>query len=319
MKPGVKLYRLLVFLTENRYAGYVLFLLLLVALGLFLQRSLDEIGSLDIGAISVVSGVTSLLLVMLAYVNRFVFWTVLTKAFHLRSRVLIAARAFFLSLLGRYIPGKAGLFLFRLRAYSGGTRGKVGASLLTEYLATSLAACFLVVFGTLFIPVENILLTRVVPVLGIIFLSLFLRPGFLRKFLNGLLVFLGKQPLVVFPPGSVLIRVTLGYILTGMFHGAGLFVLLRATGGVGYEMYPVVTGAYYMAGLLGMFAFFAPGGLGVREGVVFLILPHFADMGPVLLSVAVMRFMTIAAELLLTGLAYLMSILMNRRDIPDES
>ncbi len=112
MKAGKKLYRLLIFLTENRYAGYALFLLLLAALGLFLQRSLDEIGSLDIGAISVVAGVTSLLLVMLAYVNRFVFWTVLTKAFHLRSRVLIAARAFFLSLLGRYIPGKAGLFPF---------------------------------------------------------------------------------------------------------------------------------------------------------------------------------------------------------------
>jgi len=296
--------RFLRFLTENRYAGYALFAVLLVALGLFLHRSVSQVGALDLDVLSLPSIIVALILIMLAYVNRFVFWTVLTMAFGLRSGTIRAARAFFLSLLGRYIPGKAGLFLFRLRAYSGGTRGRVGASLLTEYLATSLAACFLVVFGTLFIPVESILLTRVLPAAMAILLSLLLRPGFLKRFLNRLLAFLGKQPLAEIPPAPVLVKVTLGYILTGLLHGAGFFMLLRASGQAGWEMYPVVTGAYYMAGLIGMFAFFAPGGLGVREGIVFLILPHFADMGPVLLSVAVMRLLTITAELLLTGMAY---------------
>jgi len=305
MKAGKGIMRFLRFLTENRYAGYALFAVLLAALGFFLHRSVDRIGELDFNSLSPSSIFTALFMVMLAYVNRFVFWTVLTRAFGLRSGTIKAARAFFLSLIGRYIPGKAGLFLFRLRAYSGGTRGRVGASLLTEYLATSLAACFLVVFGTIFIPAESILLTRVLPAAMAILLSLFLRPGFLKRLLNGLLAFLGKQPLSEFPPGPVLVKITLGYILAGLLHGAGFFLLLRASGQAGWEMYPVVTGAYYMAGLIGMFAFFAPGGLGVREGIIFLILPHFADMGPVLLSVAMMRLLTITAELLLTGIAYI--------------
>jgi len=306
-------------LMNNRYLGAILFLLVLVAVSLFAHRTLTGLTKTELSGFSIEPLVVSLGLVSLAYLNRFVFWTTLTSSFQLRASVLMASRAFFYSLLGRYIPGKAGLFLFRIRAYQGGSRKKVGAALITEYIATLQAACILIIAGTMFIPVANPLLTRWIPIGFLVFFLVILHPVVLKKSINALLVLIRKEPLDVFPSTRTILKVTLGYILSGMLHGLALFSLLRVLSPMGFELYPLVTGAYYMAGLVGVFAFFAPGGLGVREGVLFLLLSFVTDSQSVVVAAAIMRLLTLCAELLLAGSFSLAYTLSERKGIKNET
>ncbi|OPL18758.1 MAG: hypothetical protein AVO35_13195 [Candidatus Aegiribacteria sp. MLS_C] len=294
-------------LMKNRFVGIIIFLAVLGAVTLFAVRSISSVDINRMKDIGPESFPLPLALVILAYLNRFLFWNRLAAAFHLRARYTVAGRAFFYSILGRYVPGKAGLFLLRLRAYKGKSRKKVGAAMIAEYIATILAACILVLAGSILASGSNPLLTRWIP-LGVAVLSvLMLHPRLLRRMVNSLIGLTGRSHLVEFPTAGNVAVVTAGYGLTGLLHGMALFMIMRMFGDMPFELYPVVTGAYYTAGLIGMVAFFAPGGLGVREGVLFLLLPAYSDTGAVVLSAALMRILTLAAELLLAGFFALLS------------
>ncbi len=146
-----------------------------------------------------------------------------------------------------------------------------------------------------------------------------LQPAILKKSINGLLKLIGKESLDVFPSTKTILAVIFGYILSGMLHGLALFLLLRVFSPMGFDLYPIVTGAYYMAGLVGVFAFFAPGGLGVREGILFLLLSFVADSQSVVISAAIMRLLTLLSGLMLaggSGFTYLMS---GRKGISNET
>ena len=289
------------FLLNSRIVSIFLFTLVLLAVTLFVHKSFREFSDVDLSARSPVSVIAALLLICLAYANRFLFWKVLTSSFGLRASASKASHAFFLSLLGRYIPGKAGLFLFRMRAYKSGSRKMVGAALVTEYISSLLAACILVIAGTMFIPASDPMLTRWIPIGILTALLLIFNPSVLKRLINFLLKASGRASVEVFPSLKILSAVTCGYVLTGMLHGFALYTLLGVFTAVSFDMYPMITGAYYMAGLVGMFAFFAPGGLGVREGVLFLLLPIFVDAQSVVVSTVLMRLITLGSELLLAS------------------
>ncbi|MEN8208869.1 MAG: hypothetical protein ABFR50_06430, partial [Candidatus Fermentibacteria bacterium] len=68
-----------------------------------------------------------------------------------------------------------------------------------------------------------------------------------------------------------------------------------------FRYYLTITGIYSIAGLIGLAAFFAPSGIGIREGVLFLVLPAFIPGPTVIVGVIAIRLLTTAAELLLAG------------------
>ena len=171
----------------------------------------------------------------------------------------------------------------------------------------------------MFIPAANALLTRWIPIgLLVLFLTL-LHPVVLKKSINALLKLIRKETLDVFPSSRTILIITLGYILSGMLHGLALFLLLRVFSPMGFDLYPLVTAAYYMAAMVGVFAFFAPGGLGVREGVLFLLLSFFSDSQSVVVAAAIMRLLTLLSELLLAGGSSLSYTLFVRKGTTDET
>ncbi|MCD6589298.1 MAG: flippase-like domain-containing protein [Candidatus Fermentibacteraceae bacterium] len=303
----------------NKYISAFLLILVVVAVSVFAHRSLSGLTESDLSGLPVGSLILSFCLISMAYLNRFFFWTILTASFRLKAPFLLAFRAFFYSLLGRYIPGKAGLFLFRIKAYEGSSRKKVGAALITEYIATFLAACLLIITGTMFIPVTDHILTRWIPGGLLVLFIVLLNPAILKKSINALIGFAGKEPLDVFPATKTIVAITSGYILSGLLHGLALFTLLRVFSPMGFEMYPIVTGAYFMAGLVGIAAFFAPGGIGVREGVLFLLLSFVIDSQSVVISAAIMRLLTLLSELVLAGCSGFSYYLFGRKGTTDET
>jgi hypothetical protein len=91
------------------------------------------------------------------------------------------------------------------------------------------------------------------------------------------------------------------YVIPGLLQGLGLYVLLLSLGPVPPGSYLAVTGAYYAAGLAGMLAVFAPGGLGVREGILMLVLPLIVPMESAIMAALLLRLVMLGSELALAG------------------
>ncbi|MHA1911916.1 MAG: lysylphosphatidylglycerol synthase domain-containing protein [Candidatus Kariarchaeaceae archaeon] len=298
---------------KSKYISTLLFLIVVFTLFYFTKKTLSGFTVSDFSTISVSKYFLSLGFITLAYLNRFYFWTKLTKSFNLKAPVLPVARAFYYSLLARYIPGKAGLFLFRIRAYDVKSRKKVSAALITEYISTLAAASILVLIGAMFIPDVNIYLTRWLPLFLLVLLFTLLHPKVLKFSINFLYRLFKKKPLAVFPSTKTLILLVAGYTLTGMLHGFALFLLFRVFSPIGLEFYPLVTGAYYLSGIIGILAFFSPGGLGVREGVLFILLSSIIAPKSIIITATVMRLLTLSSELILSGSAALACLIFNQR------
>lgn len=293
---------------HNKFVGVLLFAGVCAAVLLF---AINAISSVDMEFFRD-AGYAGLLLpfglILLAYLNRFLFWIILAESFDLRSSPIRAGYAFFYSILGRYVPGKAGLFLIRLRGYEGKSKRKVGAALITEYISTVLAASMIVIAGSLIGGRSDNGLIRWVPIFIAVLALLALHPRLLKRMVNSIIGLAGKKGLPDFPGAGRTAFVTAGQILTGLLHGMALFLILRVFTNVSFALYPVVTGAYYAAGLVGIFAFFSPGGLGVREGMLFVLLSGYVNSGTLVIAAAAMRLLTLMDELILTGVFRLLTM-----------
>jgi len=263
--------------------------------------------------ISMNSIIFCIILLILSYINRFYFWTRLTDAYRLEASAPKAFRAYFHSMLGRYVPGKVGLFLFRLRAYTGVSKRKLAAAMVTEYLAVLLSASLLILSGTLFLPMQNPLLTRWLPGVIAVMILVFLYKPVFRYVVNLLLMITRKQQLEVFPSSRAIAVATSGYLLSGLLNGLALFVILRGITELSVSLFPVVSGAYYLAGLIGMLAFFAPGGIGVREGTMFLVLSELVSPDSLVVAALLIRCLTIGVEMIMTVFSEIVYTVSKRR------
>lgn len=238
-------------------------------------------------------------LVLLGYLNRFFFWFFTAKRFGMRMGLVRAAKLFYTSTLAKYVPGKLGLVLVRAQMASPGDKSSVVASTMAEYAASFAAAGSLALLGLLF---AMDLSSWLVPVLaiGVVFFLAIIHPV-VFQFLGRLWARLAKKPLPVeIPPYRYMMRAYVGLLITGLLQGAALHVLLSSIyPGLLIDSYLSVTGAYYLASVGGLMAVFAPGGLGVREGLLFVLLPSIVPEGSAVSGASVMRAITLSAELIL--------------------
>jgi len=99
----------------------------------------------------------------------------------------------------------------------------------------------------------------------------------------------------------LLLRFVGAYVFAGLLQGMGLIFILNSLSPVDFRYFLIITGTYEVAGLIGIAAVFAPSGIGVREGVLFLVLPAFIPMPAVIIGTIVMRLIATFTELFLAG------------------
>jgi len=278
----------------------VLFALTLAAVSWLVARDFRKLSSYALGLDWPLVAL-SLCAVIAAYLVRFGVWTRLSAMMGLHAPTLRAGRAYFLSVLGRYIPGKVGLTLVRIEAYRGSSADTVILATGIEMIA-ALAAAFLLAFiGLASSPGSFPSYLRWAPLVGLVPLFAALTPAFMKRTANMLLRLAGRKEVGALPPYRANVGLVLLYTIPGFLHGLGLFFLLNAFAHIPAAHYLAVTGVYYAANLVGLLAVFAPGGLGVREGILFLVLPALVGKEIAIISAILMRLVTIAAELVLAG------------------
>lgn len=227
-------------------------------------------------------------------------WRLLLRGFGVRISLRPLARAWFLANLSRYIPGV--VWQFVSLAQLGPSAGLSPAATVTTLLVQMgflLLAALVVGVHLLPMALAGALAPLLVILLWITPLSLLLvHPRLIRAAVRAA-ARLSRREILEWK-GSWLFGVGVLAIsaLSWLLHGATFFLFLRAFVPLPLSALPAIVAINALAFIVGYLAFFAPGGIGFKEGALALLLAGLVPP-PVAASLAVAsRLWSIAGEAL---------------------
>lgn len=191
-------------------------------------------------------------------------------------------RIWFLSQMGKYLPGTIWLFVGRIYQCEkeGISRSKVMLSILVEMVLFFIAAATLSI-GSLFswerspFPIKgSLLLYSVAIVLGLILLE----PRVLNRIVAGISRLLHRDRIKVELAYSRVISLFSFYLLAWSVLGVSFFLMVRSIINLDLDLAFTFMGIFAVSFLAGFLSFLTPGGLGVREGSMSFLLSFYMPL-----------------------------------------
>ncbi|MFC1485403.1 lysylphosphatidylglycerol synthase domain-containing protein [Candidatus Latescibacterota bacterium] len=208
---------------------------------------------------------------------------------------------YFLGNLGRYLPGKVWVILGV--SYLAGQRGipKPTAAASAVFaqlysLLSSIVFFFIFLIFTEFKGISPGIIWLLPAILVVTVASLFPKP--LERMVNALLIRIGKPVITVTFSSRDGLMLTFLYFISWIVMGCAFGLLVTSVVGGGQVSIPGAAGMYVVAYAVGFFALFAPGGIGVREGILGVMLGTQVPVSVAILIAALARLLVTAIELL---------------------
>lgn len=287
----------------------VLAVAVLAAVAIALWRNWDavstELALLPSGAI-----VTSFLLALSAPVLTLFGWRVLLRDLGTDLALPPSASIFFVGQLGKYVPGSVWSVVAQAEMGQrlGIPRRRMGV---TSLLAIGLS----VVWGALLgLPALPLLLDRSGGavsawwlVAAVIAAGVVLTPRILGAVVDGLLRLLRRDPLGYSLTGRAVVVTSCWFALAWLAVGASVLVMARALSADAdpTDLALACLSGFPLAGAIGMFSFFLPAGVGVRDGVLAVLLAGLMSPPAAAAVVVVARFLSIVVDIVLALLGWI--------------
>jgi uncharacterized membrane protein YbhN (UPF0104 family) len=216
------------------------------------------------------------------------------------------------SQLGKYLPG--GIWMIASRVYTAEKEELSKANILLGSLVEQ-EFTFLValVLSIVFLGFQGPLLKLDFTSLNIICLAaaaLLLNPYSLEIFMRWGKKLLRSQAAEWKIGLRLYFIMVSGYALCWMLQGLGFFLMLKSFAGAEFFWLKKTMGVYFLSWLIGFVAIFAPGGLGVREATMAVLLQGLYPTGLAVTISLVSRIWSTLQELILAGMGVLVR---NRR------
>lgn len=295
-------------MTRGRLLDVVRFgllVLVLVAVVWALARNWDEV-SAELGRLSVGAVVAGLVLTCGAPVFTLIGWRVLLADLGTRLALPPAASVFFVGQLGKYVPGSVWTVL---------AQAEMGARLaiprrrmaVTGLLSIGLAILCGGLLGVVALP--RLLargssgLTAWVVVAAVVVGAVLLWPPLLNAIIDRGLRILRREPLEHALGGRAVVVTSAWFLLAWVSAGAGVAVLVRDLQ-PDASLQDLLVGAvcgFALASAAGQLSVLVPAGVGVRDGVLALLLVTFMPVSAATAVVVVARFLAVVADLLVAG------------------
>ncbi len=276
---------------------------ILVAVTVALVKNWAEVSG-SIGRIGPVTLVVSFALAMISPIFTVLGWRVLMADLGSRLHLAQASGVFFVGQLGKYLPGSVWSVVVQadMAAKLGIPRRR---SAVVGLVTIALSALCGMVAG---LPALPALLTRSAAafpwwvVAGLILaLLVALWPPVLNWGVRTLLRLLRREPLEHdLSPAAVALS-TLWFTISWLTGGAMVWVMARNVADPGADASHLVlvsVSGYLLAAGIGMFSILVPAGVGVRDGVLVLLLVTSMTVPAATAVVVVARFWTILADVL---------------------
>jgi glycosyltransferase 2 family protein len=287
----------------KRWYSRLLFIAVLISVSWYIITSFNDFTEFDYH-LDWTYLFLSFLFTVAAYLLQLIIWFFLARSFGINLSFLNAANAWSLSQLGKYLPGKIGLFLVRMDAHHEVPKRAVAVATGVEFITAMAASCLLVLAAAPFMrgTTSSYIFWSAAGLACLLLLSLY--PPILKILSAWAFRMMKRPPLDNLPSYGFLLKLVAANMLVGIPYGLGLFFAYNCFYPIGWNYFLIITGIYYAAALVGVAAIFAPAGIGVREGIVFLILPALISKPVVIFATLLTRIIITIVEIFLAGLFF---------------
>ena len=245
--------------------------------------------------------IASIFLLLGVYLMGGFGWTLVLRMLGVKIAGAKGVSIFLLSLFGRYIPGGVWSALSRvyLCRLEGIPDSRSAVSILLEQTYPVVSAGLVFAVSLLFWDDTGPVL-RVLPALVLLPLFfVFLHPRPFLKIVNPVLAKFGRGPIHLSLSFNQMLILAGYYSLQWVVTGGAFYLFIRAFYPLGGYYIPILCGIYAISFTAGYLAFFMPAGLGVREGVLTILLSLFIPM-PVAIGVSLLsRLWLIGVEIVI--------------------
>lgn len=246
----------------------------------------------------------SVIVIFISMIYPVFVWKFLIRSMGEKINTLSALRTWFISNLGRYVPGKvlqfAGLVYF---ARKEGVDGKIAIQSVLYSQITANGLGLLMGLSLLTIKSTSAKFPNsfhVTLILIAIFLFVLWFPSFFLRSSNYFLTKFNKQTIEQSLSRKHYLIYLLLQIVNWMLMSVSFILLINAYTGLSVTGNPEVLFILPLSWTIGLIALFAPGGLGVREGAMSYWLSNFIPIHYALVLPWIYRIMITLTEIILT-------------------
>jgi uncharacterized membrane protein YbhN (UPF0104 family) len=250
----------------------------------------------------------SILLLTVWMIGQAWIWHLLTITVRVAIPLPKAMAAWFYSQLGKYVPGKVFLYLARLHFYvrEGRPAGPVTLAFGVEFVGNMAAAVFTALVAGLTVDAPGFDRYRWLLVVALVMFLVSLQPRVLEWLIVQAARLMRRTPFPVTLTYSQILRYLGLYVLNWLVFGVALYVFVRSFYDLELSSILYLTGAISLAGMIGILAVFAPSGLGVREGILAILLDRVMPTAVALVVSIASRVWLTVVELGCAGIVYLL-------------
>lgn len=232
-----------------------------------------------------------------------IIWGTITKKNNVGIPIKKSIKIWFLSLLGRYIPGRVWLLFGRLylAKKEGGSQYKTLLSMILE-LSLSIIAGILVFFISLpfwsFLMHQKTIFFFILIIMVLVGL-IFLYPPIFTKSINFILKLIKKQSIVLEIKYTDILKFLFFYFIFWIILGFSFYFLINSIYPLKIHLLPAIIGIVAISWVIGFLSFLTPGGIGVREAVLSYLLSFFMPLPIAIIISLIYRICLIFIEVLM--------------------
>jgi glycosyltransferase 2 family protein len=250
----------------------------------------------------------SLLVLLTVFFLQAIIWRSLLCEFGYRLSFSETIQTLYISSLGRYVPGRiwqfsSAVYLLHALGVPPETAGAV--SILSQSITIAVGVVVSLPILTLWLASSEITLLFAIGIFGaaILLISVAFLPVIWLPVVNRILQFTGRTE-IVFPfPLRRLWKYGLLYLIVWVGLGFAFYLLVYSVYPLDQKTFPLITGSFAFAYIVGYLLIFTPGGLGAREGALVVALTLFLPVSVATLVSILSRFWMISVELTSAGVA----------------
>lgn len=262
-----------------------------------------SLNNIQINKLSLVISFFVLIIYFFLYANG---WLLILRYLKVDLEFNAALKIFFYSQPGKYLPGKIWSFLgqaYFAEKY-GVSKIKIFYSNLLMTLLSMLAGLAIFIVASIFekdFKINDYFYLLLPLVMTLLF---FLHPKIFKYLITTVLKFFNKTTPNIDLTFQQMVSVFIYVMLMWFVIGVGFHFLVNSFTILSYTKMPILVGSLSIAGSIGIISFITPGGIGVREGILVLLLSNILTMPMAVLASLSCRVWLITGELVLLVIAY---------------
>jgi len=140
-------------------------------------------------------------------------------------------------------------------------------------------------------------------ILLVIMFFTIIHPKILTRIMNIFLHLIKKGPIEINLSFSQICSLMGYYFIIWLCFGMGFYFLINSTTFITVSKIPILAGSFSVSTTVGVMTLFAPGGLGVREGILALLLSNFFPIPLAILLSFLCRIWITVGELVMVGIS----------------